>query len=388
MNQKLLFAIAWCLFLFSSIGHAQQPMPPSKWKVNVQFHKTPMAQQIVSESLKKQMREYWNGRTWAMDLTSPEIRAALDISDELHQNIRNAREQIDRAATAVLTGRTTINQEHPELQELLKEKQASDKEMEMVQRSPEFIKFWEEESRKAGQPIKFFFPDLYPDAPLAAKEGFEKSQVIGRKILEWQMKNEHDAVFNVLPPELKQRINETLLANMADLPIVSPNMFEALNLTNAQKEQMEEIRKEHEPEFERNLEKLVSGQMFIMNKILDELDQQEDGSEDTFWEQMGIVQKRMLAEDPECKEIYEEIRSQGQSFAAKYKEKMFDVLTDEQWVRLLNLIDDPPEHAQAVRKLTKLVAEKSSSGWQSPSDKPWRMDNAIPQEYRLRRNGR
>ena len=384
MNKKLLFATLSCLFLFSSVAPAQQDAPPSKWKINVQFHKGPMIQGMVSDSLKRVMRRYWDGRN------AEYILPALDTSDELKQQIQEAKKAISQAHTALVTGRTMEKPEDPEFQKLMEEKQVLVKKSEKLESDPEYQrelqKFWEEESKKAGQPLKIMFPDLYPNMPAAAKEGIKKNTDFSKKATDWMMKAQHDAVVKVLPPEVKKKINEVLLANMSELPIISPNMFEALDLIDAQKQQMEKIKKEHEGEFEKKLEKLVSGQWLIMNKVLDELDKQ-DGDENAFWEQFSAVHKKMLAEDTECKKLYEEVRTQGQSFATQYKVKTFDILTDEQWIRLLDLIDNPPEHALAFRKWLESEDEKRINYFtRTLDDEPWKTGEAIPLEYRQKRS--
>jgi uncharacterized membrane protein YcgQ (UPF0703/DUF1980 family) len=171
---------------------------------------------------------------------------------------------------------------------------------------------------------------------------------------------EYNAVNDLLPLEMKQKMNESMLANMSVLPIISLQMFEALNLTDAQKQQMEKIKKEFEPEFEKNLEDLIKGQTILANKALDEfIGQKLDGNVEGFGERMAAVLKKLLADDQEYKKIYTEIQSQGQSFATRFKEKIFDVLTDEQWTRLLDLIDNPPEYAKVFGTALKRQLETS-----------------------------
>jgi len=175
------------------------------------------------------------------------------------------------------------------------------------------------------------------------------------------------AMEEVLSPEHLQQIQETLLANMAEIPFVTPSMFEVLNLTDVQKEQMEQIKKELEPEFEAALENWMTGYKTL---------------------------QKMTAEDPEHKKIVTEIQSKGQAFAIRFRTRMFDVLSDEQWVRLQNLIDNPPEHALIFRKALKELSgeDDESKGEESgewvPGPNSWRPGDAIPMQYRLERNTR
>jgi hypothetical protein len=348
-------------------------------------------------SLKNHLHSNWNGRNFgALYLNDPDIHMALGVSEELHQQIKNGQEQVMKTYTSLIVGKPIEIHDDPELQKLFDEKQILVKEQQALDNDPKYQKelreFWEEESKKFGRPIKILLPDLYPNAPRALKEGFKKSNDFNGKVMDWKTNAQHEALQKILPPEVKQKIYELLLANMSEYPIVSPNMFEVLNLTDAQRKQMATIKKEHEVEFEKNIEKFVNDQILLANMVLDEVALQEPkdkeaANESAFWEAMTAVQEKMQTEDAEYKRIYGEMQSQGQSFATQYKLKLFDVLTNEQWHRLVDLIDNPPEHAQAFRKRLQLNSEKPG-GRGMPDDKPWKVSEAIPQEYRQKRNDR
>ena len=379
MNQKLLFAIASCLLLFATTGYTQQ-QPVN----HVEQQKSHVMQLHAEEMLKRSVRSYWNGHIMermSMYLYHPEYLVALGISDELRQQIWDAGSQA-RLQSMRRDGVDSI--QNVEFQKLVAEKRAIERESEAMQRTPEFMEFVAKEFERAGRPHAFI--GFSPLAPPAVREILARGMDVDRRMQVWLV---HHAVNDVLPPEIRQKIKESLLANMSELPIVSPSMFEALGLTDAQKEQMEAIRKELEPEFQKNFENLVSGQMTLFNKALDELAKQKDEIfEDfaSFAGRMATVQKELLAENAEYKRIDEELRSQGQSFVAQYKVKLFDVLTEEQWTRLQGLTDSPPEHAKVLREQQREFSRRSAH-WQ-PSAESWIIDEAIPQEYRQRRNGR
>jgi hypothetical protein len=190
---------------------------------------------------------------------------------------------------------------------------------------------------------------------------------------------------------------------MAEMPIVSPGMYEALHLTDAQKQQMETIKKGLEPEFEKNLDRVADGSVTLMSKAFAELEKQGidnlgkmmEGQEGTQQEKMRAMQEKMqaiqkkLMEDPEYKKIADELQSQGQAFTMQFNTKMFDVLTDEQWKRLQNLIDNPPEYAKAFGKKLKeqRAANEKAGAWQ-PGPNSWKPGDAIPEQYRQERNER
>ena len=226
-----------------------------------------------------------------------------------------------------------------------------------------------------------------------------------------------EAFDEFLTPEQWQTMQESQLANIEALPFFSPSAFEALDLSDAQREQMEQLRQELAPDFETMLDTWVDGNI-AMEKRLDEeyskelalwrdahgeqerlqhdllanhLRQYEAGQElapgesivalplgengenvmyvidqvaleqsrEEWSEIRGKmmdrdgIRKRLLAEDPEYKRLSEEMQSKSKAFAENFKMRMSDVLTDEQWDRLQELIDNPPEHALAYRKVLR-----------------------------------
>ena len=180
---------------------------------------------------------------------------------------------------------------------------------------------------------------------------------------------------------------------MNELPIISPKMFEALNITDAQKQQMEIIKKELEPEFENLLEAFVNNAEIIWNKENDEFVKQlKWGYNGEGLELARTVRTKLMTEDPEYKRVKNAIQSTGQAFATQFREKLFDVLTDTQWIRLQELLDNPPEHAKAYIRQVKIRLgrneEGKNQGW-IPGPGAWQPgSSAIPEQYRQERNSR
>jgi Ni/Co efflux regulator RcnB len=65
---------------------------------------------------------------------------------------------------------------------------------------------------------------------------------------------------------------------------------------------------------------------------------------------------------------------------------MFDVLTDEQWRRLQNMIDNPTGLVKMLLVKTKGWQEKKEA-W-TPGPNSWRPGDPIPEQYRQQRNER
>ena len=268
-----------------------------------------------------------------------------------------------------------------------------------------------------------------------------------------------DAFDEVLTPEQLQTIQESQLANMEALPFFSPSAFEALDLSDIQKEQMEQIRQEYTPEFETMLDSWVDGFIAMEKRLSEEEIREEEirieypefpvatreyeegqplaPDEMIFMAQRGNgevvryivdqaamdefliaaneftgktdlmldyeIRKKLLAEDPEYKRLSEEMQSKSKAFAENFKTQMFDVLTDEQWERLQQLIAHPPEHALAFRKalrellggsdeVASATSESSSGshdgGMWIPGPGAWQPGDGIHEGYRIERNTR
>jgi hypothetical protein len=358
-----LFAAVSCLLLFSVTSYAQPPAPNF-----AQMRQSPAMQQVMKNGMKTGLRSFWNGQGTNLlalgSLSDPDIRSALNVSDEQYQKIQEAPMQI---------GMTL--QTHPEGQKLMEEMQAV-------------------QAKNPGDPFM----------QNADEETQQKLFAIQAKIADLAVSTMSDAIGNIITPEQKQKMNESMLANMSEMPIAAPSMYEALNLTDDQKQQMEKIKKELEPEFEKNLDEFADGSMSLMDKMFAELEKQGTSIEQLapvsgdreemekrrkeMQEKMQAIQKKLM-EDPEYKKLSDKLQTQGQAFSSKFNTKMFDVLTDEQWARLQKLIDNPPEYAKVFgKKMKEQQGKGEKSAVYTPGPNSWQPGKPIPEEYRQERNTR
>jgi len=346
LNGKLLLAVS-CLLFFSTIGLSQQAAPPSP--------RDPVMQEFMKNQLKTGGRLFWDEqRTNSLAISlmmDSEIRTAWNISDEQYK---------------------TIQSPIP---------------MEMLE-NPEYKKIQEEARLLSNADDPF--------GTNADRETRRKLMDLEAKMILLMENASVDAIDKILTPEQKRKIQEAHLASMSEIPITLPNAFEALDLSDAQRQQMDGIKKELEPEFETHLEQFVDRQMILENKFFAEVERR-GGFASIIGEGMDgmdeAIRKKLLAEDPEYKRIQDAIQSQSQAFSEKFRTKMFDVLTDAQWARLQQLIDNPPEHAKVFRKKLreqqgKSEANEKSSVW-IPGPGAWQPgSSAIPEQYRQERNSR
>ena len=329
---------------FSASGLAQQAPSQGNWK-------TIMEQEAQKTMLAGTIRSLWHGQGAIVMaspfLHDPDIRAAWNISDEQLQRIWGT-------------------QKSPELQEMMLE-------MQSLRNTDDSLTLNADEE--------------------ATKRFFDLQE----KILSLNASEAIAVMENNLTANQKQRINESLLASMSEIPFVSINMFEILNLTDVQRQQMREVQKELEPEFEKNLEIMVDAMTISQNKFDTEIKKQGGfkniTNPEAMREKMQTISKKLMAEDPEFKRLRDETLSLSRAFSTQFRTKMFDVLTDEQWFRLQNFIDNPPDYAAVLRKKLKEQrgesdeSKKQSDVW-IPGPNSWQPGVPIPEAYRQERNER
>ena len=222
------------------------------------------------------------------------------------------------------------------------------------------------------------------------------------RVASFQVNTLTNVLDNILTTDQTQVIREFQAAAMGELPIVSPNMFEALDLNDAQRQEMEKIKKELEPEFEKSLDDFANNLMVLGRKLnSDQVKGIKFDDGQFVIESREETVKHLMVEDPEYKRIQEEIQTWSQTFSTQFKTRMFDVLNDEQWNRLQDLVDNPSEHVQFfLRHLKEGIglddSEKNEGGANKgaedkiwlPGPGSWRPGDPIPEAYRQERNTR
>ena len=362
-TQRLLLSLL-CLLFFAATDYAQpeEPQNEDEWII-----RSPIGQETHKAGMKQMIHSFWNGQSAgmmvAMALGNSEVRTAWDVSEEQYQQFRNTMSYV-------------YSPENPEAAEAIKEMGEMMAEMRAFQASESYL--MENPDEETIQK----FIDLQ-------EKVMSSSEIINA----FSISAVADVVENLLTPEQAQKVQETLLASMGEMPMFSPSIFEALNLTDAQRQEMGKIKEELEAEFENTLDDFVNTQLVLLRKVFDEYDKQEERKGFSREEQRALA-KKLMAEDPEYKKIHETINSQRKTFVTQFKTRMFDVLTDEQWKRLQELTDNPPEHTKAFLKalrkslgLGESETEKTDAGWQLGAGS-WQPGDAIPETYRQERNTR
>jgi len=318
--------------------------------------RSPAMQQMQKNGMKQMMNSFWNGdgsNLMAIGLLQQdEFREGIGVSKEQHQKIGDVMSNMMR-----------------------------------MHEDPDFKPFQDEMNKLMTET---------PGGPF----GENASEETRQKFFDLQMKMQMtmvekmaNSVSENLTADQLKKVKEFQISMMSEIPIVSPSMFEALDLSDAQKKQLEGIKKELEPEFEKLVDKMADTQWKFSVKLQDELEDQLDGVTDPE-EQQKIMQEivnKIRKSNPELQRESDEMTESGKAFANSLKFRMFDVLTDEQMERLAELVDNPPEYVKKViAHIRKQMGEDDSQagGEWKPGPNSWKPGDAIPEEYRQQREER
>jgi len=205
-------------------------------------------------------------------------------------------------------------------------------------------------------------------------------------------KRMENAVNDNMTPDQIKKIQEYNLSMVSHSPFVSPKAFEALDLSDDQKVQLDQIKKEMAPEFERYIEKWADTQAKFNAKIQkdmqDDLDEKlKDVTDPDEFERI-LREPRSIRVDADSVEHQEMMATQeaGTAFTNRLRLRVSDILTDEQRERLERLINDPPEYIKKMQgrylhhpQMTQ-DAPQPESEWR-PGPDSWKPGDGVPEEY-------
>ena len=303
---------------------------------------SPQVQQD-KERHKNISRSFWDGRGASIStealLRDPQFRTALGVSDKYYQEIL--------ASVRNTVGRLSDNPEYEKI------RHEGDELFRVV---------WGKEPGSnvamTGSEQKERERIADPKASTRLQEIGESLESMHKEFLAGSSKRHVAAFEEALSSEFKQKIQEAWLAAMGETSTISPRWFEALYLTDTQREQMERIKKELEPELEKHLEIYGNNAAKILERVNAALRQRQEArisfsGSGNAQEALNAFMKN-LQEEPEHKRLLDESYASSKAFATLFRTRMSGILTDDQRSRLQELLDNPPPHAQLlIQRLRK-----------------------------------
>jgi Spy/CpxP family protein refolding chaperone len=233
-----------------------------------------------------------------------------------------------------------------------------------------------------------------PSDPDATEETLKKFAELIIKRDEMIRSSELSPFYNNLIPEQIQKINEFHISNMSETELVFLGMFEALDLSDEQKKQFGEVKKKMEPELNKHIDTFIECQSKWDEKVEEKLKAITDPEKREAFRRASMVHDH---DNDILRQLWVELQpdrdkrmESGRKLADKMKIEMFDVLTDAQWNRMIDLVDNPPDYVKkllAEKRKAREDATAKSSEWQ-PGPDSWKPGDPIPEQYRQERNER
>ncbi len=188
-----------------------------------------------------------------------------------------------------------------------------------------------------------------------------------------------------LSPEQMQKVRALELQLLSEIGLPSPAMFEPLGLSDEQKKQMAEIKKEMEPEFDKLLDEsmaLRQERFKLMGAFLaEEYKDKNPASNDEIFKTMVKVELT-----DELKQKYRENMERGRKFTTLLKNRLMNVLTDEQLDKMQQLLDNTPDFVKQmlVEMKAQREANEKAGNW-TPGPDSWRPGDGAPEEFKRQR---
>ena len=203
----------------------------------------------------------------------------------------------------------------------------------------------------------------------------------------------NNAIKEILTPDQKKKVKAFQISAMSFSEYISPGMFEVLDLSAEQMKQLDGIKKTIEPEYEKYVDKVVDVGWIFFEKYQTELKKLHSDVTDPIErrkmltiDHVKAVEEKVKKSNPALVREMDDIRESGEKLADSLKIKMFDVLTDEQWNRMVNLIDNPPDYVKKIlaERREREKSDSSTGVWQ-PGPNSWKPGDPIPEGYRQQR---
>lgn len=192
-----------------------------------------------------------------------------------------------------------------------------------------------------------------------------------------------------LSEDQKLQLRSIEMQLLPEFGLASPGMFEPLGLSEEQKAEMEQIKASLTPVFEAMLDEMMLLRRERFEQVAEELLEQAREKPFATREELDKVRRKgfdRVDSDPEYRKKEKALALRGKEFATELKERLMDVLTDEQLDKMQEILDRTPatikKHLNAMQKHRK--ASEKAGHW-SPGPDSWRPGDGTPAEFKENR---
>lgn len=213
------------------------------------------------------------------------------------------------------------------------------------------------------------------------KKAFVKSGEAFFAIVADEQQNE---VAETLTDEQMQKLRLVESQLLPEIGLISPYMFDFLGLSDDQKEQMQEIKKAFESEFDKLIDEAIALRTECRKASI-ELAKLEYKEGEDFWKLYAKSAKE-VNKNEELKDKYASNNKRGYEFSVRLKAKLIGVLTEEQLTKYETLTANP---SSAVKKwlegFREMRKQREKAGQWQPGPDSWKPGDGVSEEKRIKR---
>ena len=198
-----------------------------------------------------------------------------------------------------------------------------------------------------------------------------------------------EEIQNTLTPEQMEKVQLLKMQLLPEMGLPSVSMFEPLGLTDEQKEEMEAIKQEMMSEFDLLVDEAMSQRREFFKVMIESVVEANQETPLTSWDEVSkaMAQGAVKAgEKPEFRQRHQEFNKKGQSFATRFRDRLMNVLTDEQLDEMQRIMDESPDFVKQMIQVGKQQREAmEQSGQYIPGPNSWRPGDGAPADFKMER---
>ena len=203
----------------------------------------------------------------------------------------------------------------------------------------------------------------------------------------------NEEIQDILTPEQMEKVQLLKMQLLPEMGLPSVAMFEPLGLSDEQKKEMEAIRQEMLSEFDQLVDEAMSNRREYFKGMLENVTEMNKAAPLTSMDDLGKAMRqggekmfKKMQTDKDWQQRLQENAKKGQNFATRFRDRLMNVLTDEQLDKMQKIMDDSPEFVKRILQAGKQQREAvEKSGQYQPGPDSWRPGDGLPKDFKLER---
>ena len=198
-----------------------------------------------------------------------------------------------------------------------------------------------------------------------------------------------EEIQGILTPEQMEKVQLLKMQLLPEMGMPCVSMFEPLGLTDEQRKEMEAIKQEMLPEFDGLVDEAMSLRREFFQLMLEDVVEINKTTPLTSESEIGKAMSKganKVMADKKWQQKGLENSKKGQSFATRFRDRLMNVLTDEQLDKMQKIMDESPDFVKRMLQQGKQQrAAMEKSGQYVPGPDSWRPGDGVPADFKTER---